>query len=179
MKLYISLFISIFIFSVVHAQVDEFKLENALVVAQQDKQEDRYSLEVALIQLFNSYDIKTKASLNVIKQGGSPNILLNDSVQKSLKSQGIDTYMLVSVRGFDKRYKTSKKIKPLEDEIDAGHLFPIYRESAASVTFSFTFYKNGKPVHHELIRTGTVGSRDAVLKKLLRKVDRALRKDWM
>mgnify|MGYP005819171531 CR=1 FL=1 len=183
MKIYFSLIITSFLLSTgVSAQNkknEEFKLDNVLVVAQQDKQEDRYSLEVSLIQLFNSYDIKTKASLNVIKQGGSPKILLNDSVQKSLKNEGIDTYMLISVRGYDKRFKPSENIKTLEEELEAGHLFPLYRESATSVTFSIIFYKNGEPVHYELIRTGTVGSRDAVLKKLMKKVDKAIRKDWM
>lgn len=183
MKIYISLIIASFLLSVNLAAQDEkkeeFKLDNVLVVAQQDKQEDRYSLEVSLIQLFNSYDIKTKASLNVIKQGGSPKILLNDSVQKSLKKEGIDTYMLISVRGYDKRFKPSENIKSLEEELEAGHLFPIYRESATSVTFSIIFYQNEKPVHYELIKTGTVGSKDAVLKKLMRKVDKSLRRKWM
>lgn len=183
MKIYINLIISSFLLSTsIFAQdekKEEFRLENVLVVAQQDKQEDRYSLEVSLMQLFNSYNIKTKASLNVVKQGGSPTILLNDSVQKSLKTEGIDTYMLISVRGYDKRFKPSENIKTLEEELEAGHLFPLYRESATSVTFSIIFYKNGAPVHYELIRTGTVGSKDAVLKKLMKKVDRALRKDWL
>lgn len=183
MKIYISLIITSLLLSTSitaqNEESEEFKLDNVLVVAQQDKQEDRYSLEVGLIQLFNVYNIKTKASLNVIKQGGSPKILLNDSVQKSLKNEGIDTYMLISVRGYDKRFKPSENIKSLEEELEAGHLFPLYRESATSVTFSIIFYKNGEPVHYELIRTGTVGSKDAVMKKLLKKVDRALRKDWM
>tara|TARA_R100000951_G_C2603089_1_gene168794 strand:- start:24 stop:575 length:552 start_codon:yes stop_codon:yes gene_type:complete len=183
MKIYISLIFSSFLLSTsIIAQDKEdkdFKLDNVLVVAQQDKQEDRYSLEVSLMQLFNSYDIKTKASLNVVKQGGSPKILLNDSVQKSLKNEGIDTYMLISVRGYDKRFKPSENIKSLDEELEAGHLFPLYRESATSVTFSITFYKDGEPVHYELIRTGTVGSRDAVLKKLMRKLDRSLRRKWL
>lgn len=183
MKTYISLIIaSIILSSSAIAQKEkeeEFKLDNVLVVAQQDKQEDRYSLEVSLIQLFNSYNIKTKASLNVIKQGGSPKILLNDSVQKSLKNEGIDTYMLISVRGYDKRFKPSENIKSLEEELEAGHLYSVYRDGATSVTFTIIFYKNGEPVHYELIKTGTIGSKDAVIKKLIKKVDKALRKDWL
>lgn len=157
---------------------EDFKLDNVLIVSQQDKLEDRYSLEVGLISLFNSYEVKTKASLNVIKQGGSPKILLKDSVQRVLKTDGIDTYMLISVRGYDKRFKPSEDIKSLEEELEAGHLFPIYRESASSVTFSIIFYRNGEPIHYELIRTGAVGSRDAVLKKLMRKIDRRMRRKW-
>lgn len=183
MKIYLSLIIASFFISnsffAQNKKSEEFKLDNVLVVAQQDKQEDRYSLEVSLMQLFNSYNLKTKASLNVIKQGGSPKILLNDSVQKSLKNEGIDTYMLISVRGYDKRFKPSENIKTLEEELEAGHLFPLYRESATSVTFSIIFYQNGEPVHYELIKTGSVGSKDAVLKKLMRKVEKSLKRKWM
>ncbi|MEX1191098.1 MAG: hypothetical protein WED10_10900 [Brumimicrobium sp.] len=179
MKLVSLIITSLFIVSSVFSQEEEFKLDNVLIVAQQDKQTDRYTLEVSLMQLFNQYNIKTKASLNVIKQGGSPDILLNDSVQESLKAEGIDTYMLISVRGYDKRFRRSEEMKPLEEELKAGHLFPLYREEATSVTFSITFYKNEEPVHYELIKTGSVGSKDAVIKKLIKKADKSLRKDWI
>lgn len=160
-------------------QDEELNLDNVLVIAQQDKQSDRYSLEVALLQLFNQYNIKTKASLNVLKQGGSADVLLTDSLQNKLKSEGIDTYMLISVRGYDKRFRPAENIKSFEEEIKAGHLFPLYRENATSVTFSITFYRDGEPVHYELIKTGTVGSKDAVIKKLLKKMERSLRRDWL
>lgn len=140
--------------------------------------EDRYSLEVSLIELLRQYNIKTMASLNVIKQGGSPKILLNDSVQNALKQQGIDTYMLISVRGYDKKFKPSEQLKSLEDELEAGHLFPVYRENITSVTFSVTFYRDEKPVHNELIKIGATGSREDVLKKLMKKLDKLLRKEW-
>lgn len=166
-------------FSQGFAQDEELNLDNVLVIAQQDKQSDRYSLEVALLQMFNQYNIKTKASLNVLKQGGSADVLLTDSLQNKLKSEGIDTYMLISVRGYDKRFRPADEINSFEEEIKAGHLFPLYRENATSVTFSITFYRNGKPVHYELIKTGTVGSKDAVIKKLLKKMERSLRKDWL
>jgi hypothetical protein len=178
-KKYYFLFLVLFLASFIQAQSQEFKLKNALVIAQQDDLSDRYSLEVAILQLLNSYGIQTKASLNVFKQGGSADVLLTDSLQTALKHEGIDTYMLISVRGYDKRFKPTENIKSLEEEIQAGHLFSLYRESATSVSFSITFYKNGKPVHYELIKTGTVGSQDAVIKKLLRKMERSLKKDWI
>jgi len=87
--------------------------------------------------------------------------------------------MLISVRGYDKRFRPAEKIKSLEEEIKAGHLFPLYRESATSVTFTVTFYRDGEPVHSELIKTGTVGSKDAVIKKLMRKMERSLKRDWL
>jgi hypothetical protein len=157
----------------------EFKLTNAVVVAQQDKPEDRYSLEINVLQLLASNGVKTKASLNLVKQGGSPLILSEDSIQKQVLEEGIDTYMLVSVRGYDKKFKPSENILPMEDELNAGHLFPLFRDDVTSVTFSVTFYRNNKPVHYELIKTGNVGSRDAVLKKLLKKLDKRLQKSWL
>src|SRR5690554_197123 len=82
-------------------------LNNVLIIAQQDDLSDRYTVEVALLQLFNSYNIQSKASLNVLKQGGSPDVLMSDSLVQSLKEQGIDTYLLVSVRGYNNRFKPS------------------------------------------------------------------------
>lgn len=168
----------VFFSSFLFAQ-EKMDLSNVLVIAQQDDPSDRYSLEVALLQLFNSYDIKTKASLNVLKQGGTAEVLLSDSLQKKLKKEGIDTYMLISVRGYDKRFRPADEVNSLEEEINAGHLFPLYRESATSVTFTITFYRDGNPIHSELIKTGTVGSRDAVIKKLLKKMEKSLRKSWI
>jgi hypothetical protein len=166
--------------SEVWAQEDkDLNLENVLVVAQQDDLSDRYTVEIALLQLFNRYGIKSKASLNVLKQGGSAEILMADTTRQKLEDEGIDTYLLVSVRGFNNRFKPSESLSDFEEEIQAGHLYPLYRESASTVTFTFTFYRDFKPVHTELIRTGTVGSKDAVMKKLMRKVERRLTKKWM
>jgi hypothetical protein len=176
------LFILIFFFSlngVAQNAPGDFKLTNAVVVAQQDKPEDRYSLEINVLQLLASKGLKTKASLNIVKQGGSPLILAEDSIQKKVLEEGIDTYMLVSVRGYDKRFKPSENSLPMEEELNAGHLFPLYREDVTSVTFSVTFYRNNEPVHYELIKTGNVGSREAVLKKFLKKLDKRLQKSWL
>lgn len=160
-------------------EAESLNLKNVLIVGQQDELSDRYTLEVGLLQLFSSYNVKSKASLNTIKEGGTDEILLNDSIYKKLKSEGIDTYLLVSIRGYNKRFKPSENMNPIEEEINAGHLYPLYRESASTVTFSFTFYREMKPVHHELIKTGTVGSKDAVMKKLLRKVEKRMEKEWL
>lgn len=179
MRVLIMFLLSTLIFQHAWSQDEELQLENVLVIAQQDKVKDRYSMEVAFLELFNRYGIESKASLNVLKQGGDPTVLLTDSLQNKLKSEGIDTYLLISVRGYDKRFRPSEELRSFEEEIEAGHLFPLYRESATSVTFTFTFYRDLEPVHYELIKTGTVGSRDAVLKKLMRKAERRLKRDWI
>jgi hypothetical protein len=45
------------------------KLTNAIVIAQFDKQEDRYALEVSLTEMLAEYNIKAMPSLNLLKQG--------------------------------------------------------------------------------------------------------------
>lgn len=154
-------------------------LKNVLIVGQQDELSDRYILEVGLLQLFTEYNIRSRASLNIVKQRGTDDFLLNDSIQQILRSEGIDTYLLVSIRGYNKRFRLSDEANPIKEEINAGHLYPLYRESASTVTFSFTFYRDMKPIHYELIKTGTVGSKDSVMKKLLKKVERKLVKEWL
>src|SRR5690554_7727620 len=76
-----------------------------------------------------------------------------DTTRQNLKEKGIDTYLLVSVRGYNNRFKPSTKINDFEEEIKAGHLYPLYRESASNVTFTFTFYRDLKPVHPPLLTT--------------------------
>jgi len=175
--IFLFLFIAFQSFS--QMEMGEFKLRNAVVVAQQDKPEDRYSLEINVLQLLASNGIRTKASLNVVKQGGSPLVLASDSVQSLILQEGIDTYMLISVRGYDKRFKPSETILPMEDELNAGHLFPLFRDDVTSVTFSVTFYRGNRPVHYELIKTGNVGSREAVLKKFLKKLEKRMQQSWL
>ncbi|HLV42037.1 MAG TPA: hypothetical protein VKY37_07150 [Brumimicrobium sp.] len=179
---YLLLVITVFLISNSNVWAQDntsLNLKNVLVVAQQDDLSDRYTIEVALLQLFNSYNINSLASLNVLKQGGSADILMSDTTRQELSDKGINTYLLVSVRGFNNRFKPSSRVKDFEEEINAGHLYPLYRESASTVTFTFTFYRDLQPVHSEMIRTGTVGSKDAVMKKLMKKVERKLVKEWM
>ena len=157
----------------------ELNLKNALIIAQQNDLSDRYSLESAMMQLFSAYHIRSKASLNVVKEGGSPHILLSDSVRSKLKEEGIDTYLLISIRGFDRRFQPADSLNSFEDEINIGHLFPLFRESASNVTFNFTFYRDLQPVYYDLIRVRGIGSKDDVIKKLMKKVEKELTKHWL
>lgn len=154
-------------------------LKNALVIAQQDDLSDRYSIEGDIVRLFAQYHIHAIPSLNIVKQGGSPDILMSDSIQKVLKQKGIDTYVLVSIRGYDKRFKLSDKNSPFKEAIKQHNLYTLYRDGITHVTFSFKFYRNLKLVHKELIRTGTVGSETDVMKKLSKAVKKRLESDWL
>ena len=121
---------------------------------------------------------QTSSSLNIIKQGGEIGALASDSVQKMLLDKGFDTYMLVSVRGYDKRFKKSTSVGGFKEEVTAGHLFPLFRDEIVSVTFELIIFQSGKPVENSLVKVGSIGSREAVMKKLVKKLERKIRKNW-
>lgn len=153
-------------------------LENVVVVGQIDFQQDLFALEINLTSLFNQYGVKTKSSLNIVKQGASATSLANDSIQNILKDQGFDTYLLISVRGYDRKFKPSTNILSLNKNLTSEHLFPLYRDDIVSVTFELTFYRDGEPLENRLVKIGTVGSQDAVLKKLNKKMAKLIKKEW-
>lgn len=162
----------------VFAQDNQLHLKNALVVSHLDKQEDRFTLEIAISEILTRCKVKNLVSLNVLKQGGDPQVLLTDSVSSNLKAKGVDTYMLVSVRGFDQRFKKSSRNFNLAEDLAAENLFPIYKEDIVSVTFEFHFYRDGKLIYTDLIRISGASSREKVLKKLSKKMSKRVLKKW-
>lgn len=152
----------------------DLNLRNALVVGQLDRSEDRYTMEINFSELLADNGIKTLASLNVLKQGTEPEVLASDSIQAVLKSKGIDTYVLVSVRGYDRKFKPSTQHQTLETELNTGHAFPLYRDEIVSITFEFRFYRNGQFVAYDIVKVGNVGSRDGVLKKFRKKIGKRI-----
>lgn len=160
------------------AQMKNLDLTNALVVGQLDKPEDRYSLESLFTEILVEGGVKAMPALNVLRMGSDPIALASDSVQQKLKLKGIDTYVLVSVRGYDKRYKRAQSKDSLKTTLSLGHLFPIYRDEVVSVSFEFMFYRNGELVAADLIRCGNVSSRDTVLKRFRKKTSRRLVRKW-
>src|SRR3989338_2815228 len=89
--------------SISNAQTDSLHPTNALAVSHMDNQEDRYSLEVAISEMLTANQVKNAVSLNILKQGGDPQVLMTDSLTQILAAKGINTLMLVSIRGYDKR----------------------------------------------------------------------------
>ena len=162
----------------VKAQEEPLNLDNALVVAMQDKMEDRYTLELAVIELLRKHNVLAKSSLNILKDGQDPMILASDSIKRNLSNAGVNTYMLISVRGFNKRFNPSQNIPALKDELRSGHLFPIWRETASTVTFTIIFYRNEVPVHYELIRVRAGNSVDKMMKRLVKQMERRLTRSW-
>jgi hypothetical protein len=156
----------------------QFALKNALVIGQLDKPEDRFSVEINVTELFSSNGIKAMPSLNVLKLGSSAELLATDSIKNSLTAKGIDTYVLVFVRGYDKNFKPTDRKDDLITTLNSGSLFPIYRDEVTSVSFEFLFYRNGQMVASDIIKCSNVADRDAVVRKLRKGVEKRLKKKW-
>lgn len=152
------------------------QLTNGLLVAQMDRPEEKFTLEINLAELFAAENVNVVPSLNLLKQGEVASVLVSDSVNNLMKAKNIDTYILVSVRGFDKRFKPSSHFESLSNELASSHLFPLYRDEIMSVTFEFTIYRNGQVVANELLRLKNVDSKDKVMKKLRKKLPKMIGK---
>lgn len=160
------------------AIVKDLKLTNAVIISHLDKQEDRFSLEVALSEIFSNAGVKNAVSLNLIKQGGDPQILITDSMTNVLKQKGFNTLLLVSVRGYDKKFKPSSQNFSLAEDLAADNLFPLYKEEIVSVTFEFHFYRDNKLVYTDLMKISGASSREKVLRKLRKQLSKKIVKNW-
>lgn len=160
------------------AQLSDLHLTNALVVGQLDKPEDRYTVEINLTEMLTNAGIKAVPSLNMMKLGSDASMLATDSIQRLVTAKGIDTYVIVSVRGFDRRFKPSVRKDDLNTALGAGSLFPIYREEVVSVSFEFLFYRNGQFVASDIVKCGNVSERDTVIKRFRKKLTKRIVKKW-
>lgn len=156
----------------------KINLTNALVIGQMDKPQERYAIEGQLSQLLAQYNIKAAPSLNYAKVGGDSGVLLEDSIAAKLKADGFDTYLIVSVRGYDRKFKASTRRDSLSEKLGQGNLYEIYRQDAVSVTFEFTFYRNGEYLTTEVVKLGNISDRDSVLKRFNNKVGKRIYKRW-
>jgi len=153
-------------------------LSNAVVVAQMDSPDDRYSLEIATTDVLRQGNVKTIPSLNLLKLGSDAREIASDSINSKLKEDGFDTYMLVSIRGFDKRFKPGNLDDNFEKSLNQATFFELYRLNAVSVSFQIKFFQNGKCVHAEIIKCGNIADRGGVLKRYRKKLAKRLKKKW-
>lgn len=156
----------------------DLNLRNAVIIGQMDKPEDRYSVEINMTELFNSRGVKSLASLNLMKLGSDSQLLASDSIAEQCKAKGLDTYVLISVRGYDKRFKPSSANEDFATALSRGNLFELYQMDVVSVSVEFKFYRDGQFVYADVVKIGNVSSRDAVLKKLRKKVSKRILKKW-
>ena len=177
MKYLFSIF-TLFFVQVAFTQTKELHLTNALVVGQLDKSEDRYSVEIALTEVLTELGVKAFPSLNILKVGQDVYHLESDSIQKIVTSKGLDTYVTVSVRGYDKRFKLAESTDDFKTAIKVNHLFSLYKDEVITVSFEFTFYRDGKFVATDIVRVGNIDSREGVLKKFKKKTAKRVKK-WL
>jgi hypothetical protein len=170
------LFSCFFIFSCGFSQ--GLKLKNVLVIGQFDKPEDRYAIEVNLTELLINAGIKSSPSLNILKQGTSAVNLVNDSIRQIVKSKGFDTYVIVNVRGYDRKFKVSESKITFEDMLNMASLYHLYRDEATSVSFEFTFFRNDTVVYRDILKCGNVSNRDSVIKRFRKKMPKLIEKNW-
>ncbi len=160
------------------SQTKDLHLKNVLIIGQLDKADDRYSVEIALTEILSNAGIKAIPSLNILKVGSEIKQLTNDSIQKIVASKGVDTYMTVSVRGYDKKFKLAQIHDNLETALSTGHLFPLYRDEIVSISFEFTFYREGQFMGTDIVKCGNVSSRETVLKRFRKKTTKRVNK-WI
>lgn len=156
----------------------ELNLSNALVIGQMDNPEDRYSLEINLTEILTSHGIKTVPSLNILKLGADSEILASDSVTQLMKNQGIDTYVLATVRGYDRKFKVSNNQDNFKSAVAVGGLFDLYRMDIVSISFEFKFYRAGEFVYGDIVKCGNISDRQTVLKRMRKKVSKRTLKKW-
>ncbi len=161
------------------SQLSNLKLKNVVVVGQFDKIEERFTIESTLVTLLNDFNIKTTPSVNYVKSGESSAVLAGDSLTNVLKEKGFDTYVIVSVRGYDRKYKTSEIKYPFAEKLDQGTLREIYRNAAVSVTFEFAFYRNGEMVAIDQIRCNNISDRESTLKRFVKKAASRIESKWL
>jgi hypothetical protein len=152
-------------------------LKGMLLVGKIDKPDDRYAVEVNLTKFLAQFGAKVLPSLNYSKVGASTESLSSDSLNAALKEKGISGFILISVRGFDRKFKPRVTFpENLSDALDEGHLYPVYQEEISSVTFEFLYYEDGKFIGYDIIRVAGVSNRGQVFEKLQKKLEKRLAK---
>ena len=179
MKRSILIIAVLFVTTTLFSQKQKLGLNNAFVVALLDNPEDRYSLEINFTELLMSKGVKAEPSLNHIKFGADSQGLANDSITALIKSKGIDTYVLASVRGYDKHFKKTKIKTSLQLALSQGSLYDLFREDVIAISFEFKFYRNGELVYTDIVKCGNVSDRSTVLKRFRKKVGKRITKKWM
>jgi len=162
-----------------YGQKPKFKLTNALVVGQIDKPEERYALEGALTNLLVDNGVKASPSLNFLKVGGDSKVLASDSMLLKMKELGFDTYLIANVRGYDRKFKAAGRKDLLVDILGQGSLHELYRQDIVSITFEFSFYRNGQFIGSDLVKLGNISDRESVLKRFSKKISKRIAKKWM
>jgi len=104
--------------------------------------------------------------------------LVNDSLQKNLKSAGYDTYLVVNVRGYDRKFKPATQKITLSEILEMTSIYHLYKDEAISVSFEFTFFRNNEVVRRDILKCGNISDRNSVLKRFRKKLPKIIEKSW-
>jgi len=178
MKLNLIFLIVLFSFACHALLCQNDKKGKLLIIGQFDRPDERYAIEVTLTEIFAENGIEAIPSLNIIKQGSDPSILSSDTLQNILIKQGISTFLVVNVRGYDRRFKISEIDISLSEILSRTSIYHIYREEATSVSLEFTFFKENKVSFRDILKCGNIAGRDSVLKRIRKKLPKRMRKKW-
>lgn len=162
---------------VTHSQ--SLTLKESVVIGQFDKPEDRYTMEVTMCEILNALSVKAVPSSNFVKQGGNSIILASDSSMQALKAKNLNTYCLINVKGYDKRFKKSEILPSFSEGLERATLYNLYKDEIASVSFEFIFYRDSKPVFNDVLKIGNIGNRDDVIKRLKKKAPKHIVEHWL
>lgn len=164
------------VFSPVLAQ-KKMNLNNVVVTGLFDKKDQRFQMEIFVAERLIDNGIKTTLSLNYLKEGANIVALASDSVQQKIQQDGYDKIILVSVRGFESKFKPVTTYLPLAEELELGHLFPMFREEASNMTFEFKFYEGTKMIGYDMIKVSSP-SEKGMFKKLSKALNKRIKKYW-
>jgi hypothetical protein len=153
--------------------------DKVLIIGQFDRPDERYAIEVTLTEIFAQNGLEAIPSLNILKQGSDPSELASDSLQNLHIEQGITTYLVVNVRGYDRRFKASTIDVSLSEILGRTSIYHIYREEATSVSLEFTFFREKQVYFRDILKCGNIAGRDSVLKRIRKKLPKRMSKKWV
>ncbi len=174
----IILFTLLLLSSTTFGQNKPVKLKNAIVIGQFDKAEERYTMEAFISEILIENHIKATPSVNYLRNGESPTLLLQDSLRTVFAEKQFDTYMVIGVRGYDRTFRPVNYAVSLQEKLDQGTLREIYRQGAVSVTFEFSFFRNNELVRVDYYKVGNISDKESTLKKLRKKLPKFINSTW-
>ena len=175
-----SLLIFFFAFNAEAKRVRHPKIHNlkgAMILVKNDDQQERFSMEANIGKIFSVFKMPILLSINLIKEGAPLTDLADQKIQSELNAKNINSVLVISVRGFDTRFKPRTKIPPtLAEMLQEGNLNKISYEESASVTLEFFQYINGKFNGYQMLRLGGASDRAKVYNRLQKKLNKLVPK---
>lgn len=155
------------------------KLKECLVLAQFEKYEERYALEINLCEILAQWKVKTVPATNLIKQGQSATILTTDSIKEILSKTKVQTICIVRIKGYDKKFKNTVQNIPFTEALERASLYNLYKDDISTVSLEFLFYRNEVCIFSDILKVGNIGDRDDVLKRIRKKLPKLIEKHWL